>query len=205
MDFVRIVPAQRFTGTPAPSHRPYAFYADAFSLHGRTIADCYRLVKGLDLPPKAGYYQKECRTPFAWDAFSTRDPDAPLANIQVSSNGEPGYGEYPEAWLEQTRYVVLSVSLADAEAELDPFPATWRALAYIVSDPSRMAFQELGWDMPLAEFASARIHALFRNAHRDTGRELLASRSSKKELGLSEFARLPTREEELEYYHNLTR
>ncbi len=96
------------------------------------------------------------------------------------------------------------MSLADAEAELDPFPATWRALAYIVSDPSRMAFQELRWDMPPAEFASARIHALFRNAHRDTERELLASWSSKKDLRLSEFARLPTRDEELEYYHYLS-
>ena len=62
MDFVRIVPAQHFTGTPAPAHRPYAFYADAFSLHGRTIADCYQLVKGIAMPPKAGYYQKEQRT-----------------------------------------------------------------------------------------------------------------------------------------------
>ncbi len=204
MDFVRIVPAQRFTGTPAPSHRPYAFYADAFSLHGRTIADCYRLVKGLNLPPKAGYYQKECRTPFAWDALSTRDSDSPLAKIRVSPSGELRYAETPEAWLEQTEYVILCVSLADAQAELDPFPATWRALAYIVSDPSRMAFQELRWNMPPAEFASARIHALFRNAHRGTERALLASRSSKKELGLCEFDKLPTREEELEYYNYLS-
>ncbi len=211
MDFVRIVPAQRFTGTPAPLHRPYAFYADAFSLHGRTIADCYRLVKGLNLPPKAGYSQKEIRTPFAWNPtpfawnpFPVRDPDSPLADIQVSPDGKPDYGEYPEAWLEQTRFVVLGVSLADAKAELDPFPATWRALSYIVSDPSRMGFQELGWDMRPAEFASARIHALFCNAHRDTGRGLLASRSSREDLGLSEFARLPTPDEELEYYHYLS-
>lgn len=64
MDLIRIVPAQRFTRLPAPEHRPYAFYADAFSLHSRTIAECYRLVKGLSLPPKAGDYQKEIRTPF---------------------------------------------------------------------------------------------------------------------------------------------
>ncbi len=120
------------------------------------------------------------------------------------TKGELGYDEYPEAWLEQTKFVVLSVSLTDAQAELDLFPATWRALAYIVSDPSRMAFQELRWEVPPEEFASARIHALFRNAHRDTERELLASRSSKEELGLSEFDRLPTREEELEYYHYLS-
>ena len=51
-DFVHIIPAQRFFGTPAPRHRPYAFYADASVLHGRTVAESYRLVKGLTLPPK---------------------------------------------------------------------------------------------------------------------------------------------------------
>ena len=204
MDFVRIVPAQRFTGTAAPAHRPYAFYADAFSLHGRTIAECYRLVKGLNMPPKAVYQQKEIRTPFARDAFPARDPDSPLAEVRILPGGKLNYDEYPLDRLEQTRFVVLGVSLADAEAELDPFPATWRALAYIVSDPSRMAFQELGWGMPPTEFASARIHALFRDAHRDSGRELLASRASREELGLSDFDRLPTREEELEYYHYLS-
>jgi hypothetical protein len=52
MDVVRIVPAQHVTGTPAPSHRLYACYADAYSLHGRTIADCYQLVKGIAYAPK---------------------------------------------------------------------------------------------------------------------------------------------------------
>ncbi len=204
MDFVRIIPAQRFTGSPAPLHRPYTFYADAFSLHGRTIADCYRLVKGLNLPPR-GYYEKEIRTPFVRNGFPTRDPESPLTKVRVSPDGKVRHEEYPEAWLEQTEFVVLGVSLADAEAELDPFPATWRALAYIVSDPSRMAYQELGWRISPAEFASARIHALFRNAHRGTERELLASRSSKEELGLSRFDRLPMREDELEYYHYLSK
>jgi hypothetical protein len=204
MDFVRIIPAQRFTGTPAPPHRPYAFYADAFSLHGRTIADCYRLVKGLNLPPTAGYYKKECRTPFAWDGFPSRDPDAPLAKIRVSPSGELGYDEYPVEWLENTKYVVLGVSLAHAEEELDPFPATWRTLSYIVSDPGRMGSRDLSWDMRLVEFASARIHALFRQAHREGGQEMLAARYSKAELGLADFDRLPAHQEELEYYHYLS-
>jgi hypothetical protein len=204
MDFVRIVPAQRFTGTPAPSHRSYAFYADGFSLHGRTIADCYRLVKGLGLPPRAGYYQKERRTPFAWDALPDRDPDSPLAKIRARPGGGVEYDEYPVEWLEQTKFVVIGVSLAHAEQALDPFPATWRALAYIVSDPARMGFRELAWDMPPAQFASARIHALFREVHARGAQQMLAARFSKQELGLSDFERLPTPEEESEYYTYLS-
>jgi hypothetical protein len=204
VDFVRIVPASQFTGTPAPWHRPYAFYADAFSLHGRTVADCYRLVKGLTLPPTAGYYQKERRTPFAWDALPARDPDAPLAKLQPADGGGMTYGDYPEEWLERTAFVVLGVTLSAAEEVLDPFPATWRALSYIVSDSARMGFCEFGWDMPPAQFASARIHARFREVHARSERGLLAARSSKRELGLCDFDRLPSPEEELEYYGYLS-
>lgn len=204
MDFVRIVPAQRFAGTPAPAHRPYAFYSDAFSLHGRTIADCYRLVKGLTLPPKADDYQKECRTPFAWDALPTRDPDAPLAKLRPAVGGGVAFSDYPDEWLDRTAFVVLVVTLSAADDALDPFPATWRALSYIVSDPARMGFREFGWDMPSGQFASARIHALFREVHGQSERGLLAARSSKQELGLADFDRLPTVEEEHEYYGYLS-
>lgn len=58
--------------------------------------------------------------------------------------------------------------------------------------------------MGLVEFASARIHALFHQAHRADEQELLAARSSKEELGLSDFHRLPEREEELAFYHYLS-
>jgi hypothetical protein len=204
VDFVRIIPAQQFTGTPAPPHRPYAFYSDGFSLHGRTIADCYRLVKGLGLPPTAGYYQKERRTPFAWDALPVRDPDAPLAKLRPAVGGGVEYSDYPDEWLERTAFVVLGVSLGGAEDALDPFPATWRALSYIVSDPARMGFREIGWNMATAQFASARIHALFGEAHGRSNRGLLAARASKQDLGLCNFDRLPTVEEELEYYHYLS-
>lgn len=49
-DLIRIVPMQRFTGTPAQGHRPYAFYADIASLKGKSVAESYRIVKGMDLP-----------------------------------------------------------------------------------------------------------------------------------------------------------
>lgn len=204
MDFVRIIPASQFTGTPAPRCRPYAFYTDAFSLHGRTVADCYRLVKGLTLPPKAGYYQKECRSPFAWNAVSTRDSDTPLAKLRPASDGGVTFGDYPPQWLDRTAFVVLGVTLDAAEEALDPFPATWRALSYIVSDPDRMGFGELGWDMPPEQFASARVHARFRELHDQSDDGLLAARASKRELGLCNFERLPTAEEELKYYHYLS-
>jgi hypothetical protein len=88
--------------------------------------------------------------------------------------------------------------------ELDPFPATWRALSYIVSDPGRMKARDLSWEMSAVDFASARIHALFRHAHRENGREMLAEKYSKEQMGLTDFHRLPTPEEELEYYHYLS-
>ncbi len=57
--------------------------------------------------------------------------------------------------------------------------------------------------MPLVEYASARIHALFSGAQRREGKGLLAARCSKEELGLNDFHRLPEHQEELEYYHYL--
>jgi hypothetical protein len=204
VDFVRIVPASHFTGIPAPWHRPYAFYADAFSLHGRTVAECYRLVKGLTLPSPAGYYQKERRTPFSWGTGPQRDQEAPLARILPNKGRGVTFSGYPDDWLERTAFVVMGVALSDAEEALDPFPATWRALSYIVSDPERMGYRDFSWDMPPAEFATARIHARFRELHARSGRGLLASRSSKEELGLCSWHRLPSEEEEREYYDYLS-
>ena len=204
MDFVRIIPAQHFAGTPAPAHRPYAFYADAYSLHGRTIAECYQLVKGIAMPPKAGYYQKEQRTPFVWDSFPSRDPEAPLAKISIDG-GRIRYEDCPKEGLENTTFIVIGVTMNQAITELDLFPATWRALSYIVSDPERMGAQPLAWDLSVRAFASARIHALFRHAHTSNGQaDMLAARSSKAALGLEDFSRLPDPEEELDYYHYLS-
>lgn len=199
MDFVRIIPAPLFSGMPAPSHRPYAFYADASSLHGRTVAECYQLVKGLSLPPRSAY-EKERRTPFAWNLFGTRDPDAPLTKLQVA-DGRLSYDEYPLEWLERTMFVVIGVTMAQANAELDVFPATWRALSYIVSDPARMEAQELSWELSPQAFARARIHARFREIHERNGQGLLAERATKESLRLTDLAYLPSPEEELEYYH----
>ena len=204
MDFIRIIPVQRFHGSPAPPHKPYALYADSYSLHGRTIADCYRLVNGLNLPPKVSGYEKECRTPFAWNYPCNGNPDAPLAKIGISSNGKVKYTDYSLEWLESTKYVVLRVNINKAQKNLDPFPATWRALSYIVSDPERMGASKLSWDMRMEEFSTARIHAFFCQAHSKSGKGLLAAMSSKENLGLSSFEKLPDWQEELEYYHYLS-
>ena len=203
MTFVRIIPEQRFTGVVAPSHRPYAFYADAYSFHGRTLADCYRLVRGLYLPQK-DYIPKECRTPFVYDYDSGHDTDVPLFKINVSSNGKLIYDKYPFEWLEDTKYLVFEASIHENDEDLDPFPATWRALSYIVSDPERMGMRDLSWEMPLMDFARARIHALFREAHQAGGKGMLAEKYSKEELGLTDFQHLSEPQEELEYYHYLS-
>lgn len=193
MDFVRIVPAARYLGVPAPPHRPYAFYADGESLHGRTTADCYRLVKGLNLPPKPQQV-KECRTPFAWSACSPHDLDAPLG----------AHREWMSDELENTTFLVITVNLAEARKDLDVFPATWRALAFIVSDPGRMGARRLSWQMSVSEFARARIHALFVETHRESGQGLLAERMTKEQLGLTDLHRTSSVEEESEYYHYLS-
>ncbi len=204
MDFVRIIPAQRFTGIPAPAHRPYSFYADSESLDGLTLAECYSLVNGLSLPPNKNYWQKEIRTPYAW-ALGQDDIDAPLAKSSISRKGNINFETYPNKWIEDSRYVVLRVTRSVALRELDAFPATWRALSYIISDPWRMGARLPGWDMELAEYASARIHALFREVQERNGGGLLALRSSKESLGLTDFNRLPEPAEELEYYHYLSK
>jgi hypothetical protein len=206
MDFIRIIPVQRFTGQPAPAHRPYAFYSDGFSLHGRTIADCYRLVKGLDLPPNPlPGYQKERRTPFVWAPWTLRDPDAPPSRLGSSASGDLEFSEAPRAWFDETKYVVIGATLRQALGSLDPLPATWRALAYIVSDRVRMrATNPLSWELPVVDFASARVHERFREIQARCGRGLLAEDSTKKELGLEDFDKLPEPAAELKYYQYLS-
>lgn len=203
MDFVRIIPAQRFTGLPAPAHRPYSFYADSESLDGLTLAECYSLVNGLSLPPKEGYWQKENRTPYAW-TLDQGDIDAPLAKISIFRKGNINFEAYPRKWIEDSRYVVLRVRRSVALRELDAFPATWRALSYIISDPGRMGARLPSWDMEITEYASARIHALFCEVKERSGGELLALKRSKESLGLTDLNRLPEPAEELEYYHYLS-
>ena len=60
------------------------------------------------------------------------------------------------------KFVILRIFRSDANQELDVFPATWKALSYIVSDPIRMGARSAGWDMDLSEYASASVHALFK-------------------------------------------
>jgi hypothetical protein len=203
-DFVRIIPAQRYVGYPAPLHRPYAFYADAASLLGRTIADSYSLVKGLGLPNlETG--KKHC-SPFIWNDFNfTRgDYDTPLADIKVR-NKAVMFEDMPIKKLEQANYVVLRISRAAAIRNLDVFPATWRALSYIVSDPKRMQAHPLTWSMNPEQYASARIHALFKEIQAGSKEGLLSLNSSKDALGLTDLDRLPEKSEEQEYYAYLSK
>lgn len=122
--------------------------------------------------------------------------------IGAPTTGEVEFSEYPPAWLDRTKFVVLGVTLDEANKSLDVFPATWRALAYIVPDRQRMRAESLTWYMSPTQFASARVHAIFREFHQERG--LLAERTSKEELGLTDFSRLPEPAEELEYYHYLS-
>lgn len=203
-DFIRIIPVQRFVGCPAPIHRPYAFYADAESLGGRTIADCYSLVKGLGLPPMESG-NKHC-SPFIWNYADLKgNYDAPIASIKVKKKRNIIFEDLPLKMLEKNKYVVLRISRFDAIRDLDVFPATWRALSYIVSDPQRMGARQTGWDMDVAEYASARIHALFKEIQGGKDKGLLAMSESKESMGLNDLDRLPVKEEESKYYGYLSK
>ena len=204
-DFIRIVPAERFVGFPAPPYRPYAFYADAESLRGRTIADCYSLVKGLGLPPVKSW-NTAC-SPYIWNQFDydKGDYDTPLADIKVKIKHGIIFEDLPLKKLEKTKYVVLRVSRFDAVRDLDVFPATWRSLSYIVSDSERMGARQPGWDMDCVEYPSARIHALFKEVQSGSEKGLLALTESKESLGLTDLDRLSEKDEEFEYYCYLSR
>lgn len=200
-DFIRIIPAQRFTGLPAPPHRPYAFYTDAASLQGKSVSESYSLVKGLS-PPLAEFGRKHS-SPFLW-WNDRRDLDAPLARLKIKKN----IVQFEETALKLAateKFVVLRVSRADALRYLDAFPATWKALSYIVSDPVRMKARELGWDIRPDQYASARIHALFCKVQDDGEAGLLAANKSKKDLGLCDLDRLPAADEERDYYAYLSK
>lgn len=204
-DFVRIIPVQSFLGLPAPAHRPYAFYSDSFSLEGLTVSAAYQLVKGLSLPPKE-YLPRECRTPFAGDYFwNQRDIDAPLAKIKVSGENTVLFEKYPQEWFDRNWYVVLKVSRSNAIRQLDVFPATWRALSFIVSDPERMGAQGPSWSLGPVEYAKARVHALFSEVQMKNDGSLLALHSTKESLGLTDLGRLPDPDEESKYYSYLSK
>ena len=178
-DLVRIMPEHRYAGLPTLAHRPYAFYADAPSLKGRTVAECFSLVHGLNLPPME-------------------------SGIKHCSPSIGNAEQLPEENLEDINYVILRVSKQKAMQYLDAFPATWRALAYIVSDPERMNAQPLSWKMNYVEYASPHIHALFKESHTKAGNQLLAATETKKSLGLNDLERIRTKAEESDYYAYLS-
>ncbi len=198
-EFIRIVPYQRFIGLPAQANRPYAFYADAEALAGRTIADSYRLVNGVGLPDNMESGTKHC-TPHIWWSWRDMggDYDKPLSRIKFKKN-EMSFEEIPLKILEKTKFVVLRVPCYDAIHELDVFPATWRALSYIVSDPKRMSAQSLNWNMSLSEYASASIHTQFREIQGGGEEGLLALTKSKRDLELTDLDNIPDKSEEEEY------
>ena len=202
-DFVRIIPTQRYVGFPTLSHRPYAFYADAGSLQGRTIAECYSLVNGLNLPPMESGI-KHCSPNFLHD-YEYGDYDIPIADIKIKKNKSITFEDLPLKKMEQMKFVILRISRSDAIQELDVFPATWKALSYIVSDPIRMGARSAGWDMNLSEYASASIHALFKKVQAGNDEGLLALKESKDSLRLNDLDRLPSKNEELIYYSYLSR
>lgn len=203
-DFIRIIPAQRYVGYPAPIYRPYAFYADAASLLGRTVADSFSLLKGLWLPDLQ--IKKRHCSPYIWNDFDyiRGDYDTPLADIKVRKKSVV-FEDMPLKKLEQISYVVLRIPRTAAVRDLDVFPATWRALSYIVSDPQRMGAHPLTWDMTPEQYASARIHALFKEIQDGSKGELLALNNTKESIGLTDLERLPEKREEQEYYAYLSK
>jgi len=203
--FVRIVPAADFANRPTLPHRPYAFYADSYSLHGRTIAECYTLVRGGGLPRRVAW-EREVRSPFV-----NNDDFAPHSQLpEHDHRPDLRGGEYPpNAWVRgedspadmlDVSFVLMTVGVKDAEEQLDPFPATWRSISYIVSDGARMGAHDPLPHVQTSDNTSARVHTQFRAIHRSTGRAMLAEEWTKHELGLTDLVHIPTPSEEAPYY-----
>jgi len=204
-EFIRIIHTHRFLGFPAPAHRPYAFYADAESLRGRTIADCYSLVKGMGLPLMES--ENKHSSPYIWNQsdYKKGNCETPISSIKIKKKNEIMFEDLPLKMLEKEKFVVLRVSRYDAVSDLDVFPATWSALSFIISDSKRMGARQPGWNMDLKEYATARIHALFKEIQANNEQGLLALTASKESLGLTDLDRLPEEDEEREYYSYLSR
>jgi hypothetical protein len=202
-DFVRIIPFQRFVGYPAYPIRPYAFYADAASLKGKTVADCYSLVKGLRLPPMEPA-EKYCN-PFLGSTYNEGDYDLPIANIKVKRKKTFTYEELPQKELDKNKYVVLRVPRHIAVGKLDVFPGTWRALSFIVSDPERMSARKSDWNMKLTDYLLSHFHEHFKEIQKNARDDLLAVNQTKESLGLTELDQLPEQGEEFRYYSYLSK
>lgn len=194
-DCVRFVPARMFSGMPAPAHRPFAFYADAASLYGKTVADCYRLVTG---KPQEGDWPNHVVSPFT-GFHSDGLWDTPLVR-PVAQAGRLNFSPVSDAELNQEEFVVITVSSEIAQWSLDAFPATWSALAYILTDEQRMSAQPAGWDIEPNQYASARLFALFNNLLARNDDDRLALLKSREEIGLCDFERIRTSAEERDYY-----
>lgn len=198
-DCVRFVPARVFSGMPAPAHRPFAFYADAASLYGKTVADCYRLVTG---NPLEGNWPSHVVSPYTGD-HSNGLWDTPVVR-PVEQAGRVGFSPISDAELNQEEFVVITVPSKVAEWPLDAFPATWSALAYILTDAKRMSAQPASWDIEPNEYASARLFALFNNLLAMNDDDRLALLKRREEIGLCDFERIRTAAEELDYYHYIS-
>lgn len=205
LEFIRIIPSQRFLGLPAQANRPYAFFADTESIKGKTIAESYRLVNGLGLPDDMESGTKHC-TPYIWYGWPKSGVCSgdPISKIKVKKSNQIISEDLQLEDLEKIEFVILRISWSLAVHDLDVFPATWRALAYIVSDPKRMSAKSLSWNMSLSEYASASIHAHFREIH-EGEKNLLALTKSKTNLGLTNLDDLPSKKEEMEYYSYLSK
>lgn len=198
-DCVRFIPAQHFLGLPAPAHRPYAFYAEANVLQGQTVADCYRLVTGRTPKPLAESWPGHVVSPFV-SYHSDGSWDAPLVR-PVNNSGGVRFKPFSDVELDNEEFVVIKVPSNTIGWELDVFPATWSALAYILTDEQRMnARQQPSWAIEPNAYASARLHALFRDILASSDADRVALTKFREELGLCDFERVRTSDDEGKYY-----
>lgn len=118
---IRLIPKQVFVGSLGPLHRPYVMFGDYEEMQGLTVLEAAkRLYGGIseDNPEKyLGFMNHFWRQ--AWHR-----------------EHQSGNGIEFDAVKDATEFFVVTVEAQSSD--LDLFPGTWKALAFIATDYSRM-------------------------------------------------------------------
>lgn len=115
---VRLIPKTAFTGSMGPLHRPYVCFGDYEEVQGLTVLEAAQRFYG-------GIAETDTET----YAYGWRD-------AWHYERKAVGTDASQFAYLADQFYVVTIRT--DHHEELDLFPATWKALAYIATDHARM-------------------------------------------------------------------
>ena len=130
--------------------------------------------------------------------------NSPLQKFRKAGKGNIRQQDYSEKHLNSLEFIIIKVPGQVAKWQFDAFPATWRALAYILSDAERMGGRPASYDIKPADYARNRLHALFCDLLAKNDKDRLALMKSKGELGLDDLSKLPDHNKEQAYYNYIS-